>query len=57
MVRLTLRILLLLSVLAAGRIVVSGFIQSDERKEVVVVLVPGGNCVSDSSALDDMGGN
>jgi hypothetical protein len=44
-------------VLAAGRIVVSGFIQPDERKEVVVVLVPGGNCVSDSSALDDMGGN
>jgi hypothetical protein len=34
MVRLTLRILLLLSVLAAGRIVVSGFIQSDERNAV-----------------------
>ncbi|MFC1640280.1 hypothetical protein ACFL3B_05920 [Gemmatimonadota bacterium] len=47
------RILLLLAVLAAGRAVIAGFVQADKHKEVVVVVMPGGECTSHDSAVDD----
>ncbi len=53
MVRVSVRILLLLAVLAAGRAVISGFIQADGRKEVIVVVMPGGECTPDAPAVDD----
>jgi hypothetical protein len=42
--------MLLLSVLAVGRIVINGFFQRDEANEVIVILVPGETCVSDTIA-------
>jgi hypothetical protein len=52
MVKLTVRVLLLLSVLAMGRFVVGGFLQSEERSQVIVVLMHGGECASETSAPD-----
>ena len=53
MVRVSVRILLLLAVLAAGRAVIAGFMQADERNEVIVVVMPGGECTSENSAVAD----
>lgn len=57
MVRLTLRILLLLSVLALGRAVVSGFLRSNEREEVTVILMFDGVCTSEAIAPIHSRGN
>jgi len=51
MVRVTVRILLLLAVLAAGRMVLAGFLQADGHNEVIVVVMPGGECTSDVPAV------
>ena len=53
MVRVVVRILLLLTVLAVGRVAISGFFQSDERNEVIVVVMPGGECTSEAFAAND----
>lgn len=57
MVKLTVRILTLLTVLALGRIVVGEFFQSNEPRAVLVVLMPGGNCAIDASAPENARGN
>lgn len=57
MLRLTVRVLLLLSVLALGRVVVSGFLRSDERNEVTVNLMQEGRCTSEAFAQNYSKGN
>jgi len=57
MVKLTVRILLLLAVLGLCRIVFDGFLNPDEPKEVLVVLVPGAHCAVSTVAPEDAGGN
>ena len=52
MVRVSVRILLLLAVLAAGRAVVAQFLQPAESDRVLVVVVRGGECTADTSAID-----
>lgn len=53
MVRVTVRILLLLAVVAAGRALIAGFVRADERNEVIVVIMPAGECTADASAVED----
>ena len=53
MFRVAVRILLLLTVVAMARVVVCGFFQADERNEVIVVVMSGGECTADVSAADD----
>ena len=53
MVKLSVRILMFLAVIAAGRAVVAGFAQADPPNEVIVVVLPGGGCTSDGSAIAD----
>ncbi len=53
MVKVSVRILLLLAVLAAGRAVIAEFVQLDGHNEVVVVVMQGGACTSDDSAVVD----
>lgn len=53
MVKLSVRILMLLAVIAAGRAVFAGFVQADQPNEVIVVVLPGGECTSDGSANAD----
>ena len=53
MVKLSVRILMLLAVIAAGRAVIAGFVQTDPPNEVIVVVMPGGGCTSNGSANAD----
>ena len=53
MVKLSVRILMLLAVIAAGRAVIAGFVQADPPNEVIVVVMPGGGCTSNGSANAD----
>ena len=53
MVKMSVRILMFLAVIAAGRAVVAGFAQTDQPNEVIVVVMPGGGCTSDGSANAD----
>jgi hypothetical protein len=53
MLRVSVRILLLLAVIAAGRALIAGFVRADERNEVVVVIMPAGGCTAEASAVDD----
>lgn len=57
MARLTARILLLLAVLAVGRMVVEGFFRSGERKEVIVLIMPGADCVANTITPESPGEN
>ena len=52
MVRVSVRILLLLAVLAAGRAVIAQFLQPDESNKVFVVVVRDGECSCETSAAD-----
>ena len=53
MVKVSVRILLLLAVVASGRAVIAGFFQADERNDLIVVVMPGGECTADLSAVGD----
>ena len=57
MIRLTVRILLLLAVIAVGRIALGGFGATREPTDVIVVLMPGANCTSDAPVPDNIGVN
>ena len=53
MVRVLGRILLLMTVLAVGRVVIDRFLQVDESNAVIVVVVRGGECTSETSPIAD----
>lgn len=53
MVKLSVRILMFLAVIAAGRAVIAGFAQADQPNEVIVVVLPGGGCPSNGSPDSD----
>ncbi len=53
MTKVAFRIMLLLSVLALGRVLIGGFFQPHACDEVTVVLSLGGETASVSSATDD----
>ncbi len=53
MTKVAFRIMLLLSVLALGRVLIGGFFQPYACDEVAVVQLQGGETASDGSATDD----